>query len=230
VVVVVATLVLGNWQSRRADYRGAQQDALERMQQAGPLTLRSAADAVPAERYRAAVAEGEYDAARQIWLDNRTYRGVAGFYVLSPLKLDDGTCLLVNRGWIAATARHEAPPAPPPAGRVRVVGRLNQPPPSFIELKHVVPTGPVWENLSIDAYARSTGWTVAPLVLEQDPGTADGLVRDWPPPESGRDKNISYMWQWYGFAGLTVVLWLVLNWRRSAPTPDESSAHGDPTR
>ena len=40
------------------------------------------------------------------------------------------------------------------------------------------------------------------------------LVRDWLPPDLGRDKNVGYMWQWYGFATLTAVLWLVFSWRR----------------
>jgi len=108
--------------------------------------------------------------------------------------------------------------AAPAAGRVRVEGRLNQPPARFLELKHLPPVGQVWQNLDLDEYARVTGLAIAPMVLEQAPGQADGLrdglVRDWPPPDLGRDKNVSYMWQWYAFAALTAVLWLVLSWKK----------------
>jgi surfeit locus 1 family protein len=213
--VIAATVSLGNWQSRRADFRGDLQAQAEAMAHAPPLALHRAGDVNQAGRYRQAIAEGEYVAARQVWLDNRTYKGAAGYHILTPLRLDDGSHLLVDRGWIAATARHEPPPAPPPAGRVRVEGRLNNPPASFLELTHSAPSGSVWQNLDLAEYARVSGIGVAPLVLEQAPGAADGLVRDWPPPDLGRDKNVGYMWQWYGFASLAAVLWLVLGWRKA---------------
>ena len=42
----------------------------------------------------------------------------------------------------------------------------------------------------------------------------DGLVRNWAPPDFGADQHRSYMMQWYSFAVIAAVLWLVLNWRR----------------
>lgn len=212
--VIVATILLGNWQARRADARGALQARSAAMAEQEPLSLRSAADVAPPMRYRRAAADGVY-AAGQIYLDNRTYKGAAGFYVLAPLRFDDGTHVLVNRGWIGATAQHSAPAAPPPAGRVKVTGRLNQSPPSFLELQHVAPAGVVWQNFDLAEYSRLSGLVVAPLVIEQTGEAPDGLVRDWPVPDSGREKNVGYMWQWYSFAALTVVLWLALNWRKT---------------
>ena len=177
------------------------------------LWLRSASDVSPPMRYRRVAADGVY-AAGQIYLDNRTYKGAAGFLVLAPLRLDDGSHVLVNRGWIAATPQHTAPAAPLPQGRVKVAGRLNQPPPSFLELQHGAPAGAVWQNLDLAEYTLRSGLVVPPLVIEQAGDAPDGLVRDWPPPDSGREKNLSYMWQWYSFAALFFVLWLVLNWRK----------------
>ena len=220
--VVVVTILLGNWQARRADARGALQSRSAAMLEQEPLPLRSAAEASPPLRYRRVAADGVYAADRQVWLDNRTYRGMAGFYVLAPLRLDDGSHVLVNRGWIAATAQHTAPPAPPPAGHVTIAGRLNQSPPSFLELQHAAPAGAVWQNLDLAEYARLAGLSVAPLVIEQTSAASDGLVRDWPVPDSGREKNVSYMWQWYGLAALTVLLWLVLNWRNPPASPPGS--------
>lgn len=217
-IVVIVTILLGNWQARRADARGALQTQSAEMSAQTPLQLRNASEVLPLMRYRRVAAEGNYVTDRQIWLDNRTYKGTAGFYVLAPLRLNDGSHVLINRGWIAATARHTAPAAPPPSGRTTVAGRLNQPPPSFLELQHVQPTGPVWQNLDLVEYARSTGLALAPLVIEATGDAADGLVRDWPVPDSGREKNVGYMWQWYGFAALTTLLWLVLNWRKQAST------------
>jgi surfeit locus 1 family protein len=200
------------------------------MSTAPAVDVRRAADIAAGDRYRRVRASGEYDAAHQVWLDNRTHNGTPGFQVLTPLRLDDGSHLLVARGWIARSTQSSAaspsaspippgtgfaPPAPPPTGRIAVGGRLNQPPPRFLELKHVEPQGSVWQNLDLAEYARATGLAVAPLVLEQTEGPPDGLIRDWPAPDLGRDKNVSYMWQWYAFAAVTVAFWLILGWRRS---------------
>jgi surfeit locus 1 family protein len=211
--VVATTILLGNWQARRAEFRETMQAQSAAAGQQAPVPVGRAADITPQLRYRRVVAGGQYLADHQIWLDNRTYKGAAGFYVLTPLRLDDGTHVLVNRGWIAATAQHTAPPAAPPAGRVTVTGRLNQAPPSFLELQHATSPGPVWQNLDLAEFARVSSLTLAPLIIEQDAERPDGLIRDWPAPDSGREKNVSYMWQWYSFAALTVVLWLVLNWQ-----------------
>jgi len=218
-IVIVATVLLGNWQARRAEFRGSLQEQARAMAEKPPLALASAADATPDLRYRPAIAEGEFVADRQILLDNRTYKGTVGYHVLAPLKLDAGGYVLVDRGWIAATPRREPPAVPAPSGRVRIEGRLNVPPARFIELKHLPPAGNVWQNLDLDEYARVTGLRVASTILEQAPGdgtpaTHDALVRDWPAPDLGRDKNIGYMWQWYSFAALTAVLWIVFSWRR----------------
>lgn len=212
-MVVVTTILLGNWQARRAEFRAAMQAQADAAAKEPPLRVGRATDIAPQSRYRRVVAEGEYLAERQIWLDNRTYNGAAGFYVLTPLRLDGGGHVLVNRGWIVATAEHAPPPVPPPTSRVTVTGRLNQSPPGFLELQHVPPAGGVWQNLDLAEFAHVSGLTLAPLVIEQAPGNPDGLIRDWPAPDSGREKNVGYMWQWYSFAALTVVLWLILNWQ-----------------
>lgn len=213
-LVVAVTILLGNWQARRADLRGALQSQFTNAQAQPPLIVDRADRIDLTQRYRPAVATGEYAGDKQILLDNRTYQGIAGYYVLTPLRLDDGSHLLVSRGWIAGTPRHQAPAALPPSGRITVSGRLNQPPPSFIELQHTAPTGRVWQNLDMEALRKRDGLVLAPLVLEQEGDSGDGLVRAWSAPDSGREKNVSYMWQWYSFAALTIVLWIALNWQR----------------
>jgi cytochrome oxidase assembly protein ShyY1 len=55
-----------------------------------------------------------------------------------------------------------------------------------------------------------------PIVIEQHSAAADGLVRDWPRPDTGIEKHESYALQWYSLAGLAVVLFIVLSFRRAA--------------
>ena len=225
IVVIAATASLGKWQYNRAAQKDALQAQLSAARSESALPLKSARDVDRSMRYRRVEAGGTFDASRQIWLDNRTYKGTAGYYVLTPLRLADGTHVIVNRGWVtAARLRDTIPPAPPPSGEVQVSGALNLPPPSFLALSSANVQGSVWQNLDLDAYTAAQRIDIAPLVIEQSPGASDGLVRDWPVPDFGRGTNISYMWQWWSFGMLALVFWVVLGvraGRASLPVPRE---------
>ena len=45
-------------------------------------------------------------------------------------------------------------------------------------------------------------------------GAGDDLVREWPAPDFGAEKHMSYMLQWFAFAATTVGLWAYFTWRR----------------
>jgi surfeit locus 1 family protein len=77
-VLVIATASLGRWQFNRADYKARLQAQSATARSQPPLELRSARDIGPEMRYRQVTADGTFDASRQIWLDNRTYKGTAG--------------------------------------------------------------------------------------------------------------------------------------------------------
>jgi cytochrome oxidase assembly protein ShyY1 len=70
---------------------------------------------------------------------------------------------------------------------------------------------PQVQNLPLDAYAKSTGLALLPTVLSQAAGNADdGLVRDWPQPSVDFQQNTSYAVQWFAFASIAAVAWLVV--------------------
>ena len=222
--VVAATVLLGNWQHGRASYKASLQSQAFKAASEPAIELSSASAIAAAMRYRQVVAGGSYAADHQIWLDNRTHKGTSGYYVLTPLQLADGSHVLVNRGWIAAAKYRDIVPAAAPApGVVRVQGRLNAPPPSFLALSNAPAAGAVWQNLDLAEYSRVHGIAVAPLVIEQTLTPADGLIRDWPLPDFGRDTNISYMWQWYSFAAVAAMFWIVLGFRAACPRSSEKN-------
>jgi surfeit locus 1 family protein len=222
VVAIAVFVAAGNWQRGRMNQKLALRAQVEAAETLPPAAF-PRTDDWPAWRYRAVVATGTFDAARQILLDNKVHGGRAGYEVVTPLVLSDGRFVLVNRGWVAGGAtRADLPSVPPPAGIVTVPARVNVPPAGYLELAHEPAAGPVWQNLDLARYARATGIALAPVVLEQTAPVAgegapvrdDGLARDWPAPDLGVDKHRIYMMQWYAFAATAAGLWLYYTLRR----------------
>ena len=222
-VAVVVCAAAGRWQQGRMQEKEmlrAQMDAALRMAPVALASLPGAAEWT-ALRYRPVVADGVYRGQAQILIDNKVHHGRAGYHVVAPLELPDGRAVLVNRGWVAQGASRAAlPDVPPPGGSVTVEGRVAVPPAGYLELEAEA-AGTVWQNLDPPRFASATGIAVLPVVIEQTaaPTPDDGLVRAWPAPDFGVDKHRIYMVQWYAFATLAIVLWLVLNVHRPSP-PD----------
>jgi len=78
---------------------------------------------------------GEWLEKYTIYLDNRQMNARPGFYVMTPLKLQEtGAVVLVQRGWVGRdfTDRNRLPPIQTPTGSVAVNGLIALPPPSFM--------------------------------------------------------------------------------------------------
>jgi surfeit locus 1 family protein len=161
-------------------------------------------------RFRTVEVRGVFDARAQILIDNRIHEGRAGYHVVTPLALDDGRIVLVNRGWIpGGRSRGELPAVPPPAGEVTVRGQIALPSRAYLELRREAAAGPVWQNLDLARYRDATRPAVQDVVVLQSPQGApsDGLVRDWPMPDTGIATHRIYMVQWYLFAAMVAALW-----------------------
>ena len=223
-VAAIAVFVsAGNWQGRRmaekerlrAQYEAAVREAPV------PLPAPGAAADWDAWRYRPVRLEGEFDAAREIYIDNRVHAGRAGYHVVTPLKLGDGRVVLVNRGWVPqGPTRAELPRVSTPAGRVTVDGRINVPAAGYLELDRQPPAGRLWQNLDPVRFAAATGIAVPPIVVEETApaGDAGPLVRAWPAPDFGVDKHRGYRMQWYALAALTAALCIFFLLRRRRGT------------
>lgn len=216
VFFVVLTLSLGQWQRGRAEYKRGLQARFDAALRESPIHVGAALLERDSVLYRALEVVGHFDAAHGIYIDNRVHAGVAGYHVLMPLVVDGGRmAILVNRGWVAAGASRAHLPAPPvPAGRVRLEGIASDPRSRYFEFGGAAPQGRVWQNLDFDRYARSYPLPLQPVVLMQTSPMADGLVRDWPRPDTGVDMHLGYAFQWYSLAVTLIVLWLVLNLKR----------------
>lgn len=212
----VLTLSLGNWQSGRADTKRALQARYDAAVREASIHVGSGLLDRDSVLYRKLEVTGVFDDARTILLDNRVLNGVAGYHVLTPLRIDGSPlAILVNRGWVATGRSREQVPLPPtPAGTVKLEGMAVDPHTRYVELTPTAPQGRVWQNLDFARYAAASGLTLQPVLLLQTSEAADGLLRIWPRPDTGVDMHVSYAFQWYSLAATLTALWLIMNIKR----------------
>lgn len=213
---VAITSSLGFWQLGRATEKTALEQA--RAQQAAKealdgRTLRGGAEEVAQSSdliHRRMVVTGRWLPQYTVYLDNRQMNAKPGFFVLTPLQIEDtDEILLVQRGWVqrAFTERTALPPVQTPEGRVQVPGHLA-PWPSRLYDFGGAETGPIRQNLDLNAYRQETGLKLLEVTLLQSGGPSEGLLREWPAVASGVEKHHGYAFQWFGLSGLIALLYV----------------------
>lgn len=222
VVVFVAALAaaavtarLGAWQLSRAAEKEGMQAALESRAAAPPLPPAELARTAPQaaeQHYRRITLRGRWLGGRTVYLDNRPMDGRAGFYVVTPLALEDGEAVLVQRGWVPrdAAERTRVPQVAAPEGVVSVEGRIAPPPSRLYELGAEA-HGAIRQNLDLDAFSRETGLRLRPLSVQQTEAAGaahDGLLRHWPAPAIDVHKHYGYALQWFALAALITGLYV----------------------
>ncbi len=211
---VIATLSLGHWQLKRAWAKEGLAAAIEAQGALAPLDNPAFANqgSLPANLHRKARLTGTWAAAHTVFLDNRQMDAKPGFYVLTPLRLQDSAAVvLVQRGWAPRNFqdRSQLPPVAAGSGLVQIEGRVEAPPSRLFDLGNEG-QGPIRQNLDMTAFARETGLALLPVSLVQTAaGDAanDGLLRNWPVPISGAGKNYGYAFQWFALSALIVALY-----------------------
>lgn len=215
-IVIVIMVQLGNWQLSRAREKEARQEKLDTLSHQPAVSLPP--DLVKLEdfQYRKTEVQGMYLPEYTVYLDNKIYRGVAGYHIITPLKIGSGPmCVLVNRGWVAADHdRSRLPDITTPSEPVLVSGVATAATQKTLELSKEMVSGRVWENLDLERYRNATGLQLQPVMILQQDNVKDGLVRDWARPDLGIGKNLGYAFQWFAMALAVLIIYLVLSVKR----------------
>jgi len=222
-VVVVALIVaavcirLGLWQLHRL--HGRQQiNAILAVRGAEPARDIEGSD--PASLpYAHVIATGTYDPAHEVILSGRSLNGAPGNHVLTPLVIEDGTAVLVDRGWVPLEV--DTPPvigdAAAPSGTVHIEGIALSPDAS----SDPAPSPAASITTRIDLGISGLPYDVMPVyVLLGTQRPTQALPVPAPPPTPDEGPHFSYMLQWFAFATIALVGGAVLL-RRDPRTPAE---------
>jgi cytochrome oxidase assembly protein ShyY1 len=223
IVVVVSFVQLGFWQLRRLDERHAYERLVASRLADPPAPVADALSAGPgAVAFRRVTATGTFDPAHEVVLYGRSQDGQTGNHVLTPLRLDDGSAIAVDRGWVPlAEASPPISVAAPPPGEVRVNGVLF--PSEVTDSGEGAAPERTFAKVDLPRLAAQVPYPLAPVYLLEG-GQAppqDGLPRIAPLPDpAASPPHLSYAIQWFSFAAIAVLGFAILvrrEYRRPSP-------------
>lgn len=213
VVFAIACVGLANWQLARREEARTEIERVDANWDAAPVPVDAVLGSLdawnPEAKWTPVALSGEYLIEEQLLVRGRPYDDKPGFAVLVPLRLDDGSVFIVDRGWVPAGNEQDAPDAVPaaPSGPVSVVVRLKAGEP--VVPGRSAPEGQVatinlpqvQEKIGEQIYTGAYG-----LLASEDPEPATRPAPTKKPiPDEG--PHLSYAFQWLvfgimGFAGL----------------------------
>jgi cytochrome oxidase assembly protein ShyY1 len=212
VALTIAFVTAGFWQlARNREVRD--EDAAVRAALARPAPDVANVDLVAgATTSRRVSATGVYDAANQSLLRSRSRNDTPGYDVLTPLRLDNGDAVLVDRGWVeVGVVATGTATGGVPAGTVTVRGRLLRAT-ALRAGEEVTEEGdlPALPRVDVEWVADRAGYDLLPVYLEaqhQEPPPGDDAPA-LPELESSASVNhLSYALQWFSFAAIAVIGW-----------------------
>ena len=217
---------LGAWQVQRLFWKLDLIEQVETRVGAAPIAAPAPSAPVTAadDQYRHVRVTGTYDHSKETLSMAVTEMG-PGFWVLTPLKTDQGFSVLINRGFVA-------PDFVDPAKRLdgqlegpqTVIGllRITEPKGGFMRTND--PVADKWYSRDVAAIttAKQVDGPVATYFID-----ADATERLW--PRGGMtvikftNHHLVYALTWFGLAGMSVFgYWLVRReHRRRSNRPDE---------
>jgi surfeit locus 1 family protein len=201
-IVAVTCVGLGFWQLDRLHGRREINAMLAARGSEPTVPIRSLTPA--ALPYRYVSATGTYDPAHEVILSGRSLNGEAGNHVLTPLRLDDGSAVVVDRGWVPLdmTGVPVTGTAAAPGGRVTVTGLAL--PPDQVSAPAVSPAPTIATR--IDLGRGDLPYSLLPVyVLLQSQQPPQDLPAIVPVPTLDEGPHLSYAIQWFAFATIAVV-------------------------
>jgi surfeit locus 1 family protein len=228
-VLVVVFVRLGFWQIHRGQEKIAMISAYQEAAKAVALDFTSAlraGDDGLLLRHRAMQARGRYEPGHTLLLDNQVSHGQPGYHVWSPLRLEmSHRLILVDRGWVPMDAdRRLLPAVDTPQGRVSVRGVWEPLPRPGLRVGANDCGGSGWPRVVQYPLHRELqcllGGELVEGVLWLDPAADGGFRREWQETGFPPERHYGYAFQWFALAGTLLVVFVVVNFRRTAS--DES--------
>ena len=223
-IMLTTLLGLGFWQVERLTWKKALLARIAERQSAAPVSLYTASDIKALSRarddYAPAILHGRYGREQLFWFtqienkpDGLAGRDRAGYHVLVPFILRDGTALLLDRGFVPARLKDTPDANPKGETALQVVlrwpdtrGRFDnadKPEAGLVYVRSPAAIGPYWQKQLPSVIAESAE-----------------IGKHWPRGGQTRmnikNNHLQYAGTWFGLAIVLVIisgLWHIRLWK-----------------
>ncbi|KAG6139521.1 hypothetical protein E4U22_008688 [Claviceps purpurea] len=220
-LIPITAFALGTWQVKRLGWKSELIAKYEDRLIRDPLPLPPTIDpsAVHDFDYRRVLATGRFRHDQEMLLGPRIREGKDGYIVITPLERENGSTILVSRGWI--DKKHKSQDSRPdglPGGVVTVEGLLREPLkknmftpdnrpdkrefyfPDVKEMAELTGSSPVWVEVITE-----------PEFTKMMDFEARGIPYGRAAEVTLRNNHAQYIFTWYGLTfATTIMLFMVL--------------------
>jgi len=211
---------LSNWQWHRLHDRQAYNVTIQAEIDKPPVALSELTVSVPesvtvpaGSQWRTVEMTGSWLSGNQVLVRKKSLESDLGLWVVTPLRLSDGTVVMVNRGWIAAANSAVDSPvvATVPVGTIEVLGRLREVQDRTKPAPSDLPAGQVDRIIPLEIVSGATTLSNAYVEMTASrPESKSADIRTLPEPEVTEGAHRSYALQWLFFEIMTVIGWSIL--------------------
>lgn len=221
-ILLPAFLSLGFWQLQRATEKRLMQQDFVRRATLPFLQLNDIKSSLPSYRYRRVKLYGHFDNSHTFLLDNKFFHHQLGYHVLVPFVVaGTSSPILINRGWLPmGKSRAKLPTISVVSGEVTIEGLVELPPKRHFSLGRLTETTVDWprriQYIDLQQLGHLLARPIEPYMVLLAPSSTYGFVRDWTPIMTmDPARHIGYAIQWFIFAGILLVLFIVLHTKKS---------------
>ncbi|CAM1501613.1 Fc.00g035970.m01.CDS01 [Cosmosporella sp. VM-42] len=220
-IIPITAFALGSWQVQRLGWKSELIAKFEDRLVREPLPLPPTIDpeAVHDFDYRRVYATGKFRHDQEMLIGPRMRDGTDGYMVVTPLERENGTTILVNRGWI--DKKHRDPRTRPeglPKGEVTVEGLLREPWKKNMFTPDNRPDKGEFYFPDVKQMAALTGsqpvWveaTMEPEFMQMVEYEARGIPFGRAAEVNLRNNHAQYIFTWYALSLATsIMLWMVI--------------------
>ncbi|KAJ7170082.1 SURF1 family-domain-containing protein [Mycena filopes] len=225
--VPIFTFGLGTWQLQRLQWKVALIDELEEKLQLQPLSLpkRINLSVIPEFVFRKVFLKGKWDHDHSMLVGPRTREGVHGANVLTPLIREDGSTIIVDRGFISSDFDLQSMARDNREVQCLGMLRTTQERNTFTPDNHPERGEWYWKDLeAMTEYAGGVNANVQPVLVEEifegHEGEASsritkGIPVGRPPKVDLRNAHLSYVITWYTLSLFTAIMFVRVMFNRN---------------
>ena len=225
IFAVLAMIFLGFWQLDRHSQKSDINERISARLEYEPLGLvdidkLKSYEITEMERdfeYRSIAVSGKYIQEDSVLIRNRTYNGVPGFWLLTPLQLSNNQIIVVNRGWLPISAENYIDLNTSAFDLTGILRKAEL----AKGLQRADSSQGVLESLArpdLARYEDQLGYEIFPLYIQltgQNPQQSDGFPKILELPKFSEGQHLSYAVQWFIFASIAAIGYPLVLWSYS---------------